>query len=116
MFADENWYSGEPTEQLGRRFEVFLNAYGLCRVDTSSLEVMFPLMKTTFLKSLPLVYYMDVTIHYAGSPEEALQMLESRFIDERVKCVNDDGWMELLFQLVKLGRASRNQETTHENF
>lgn len=56
---------------------------------------------------------MVVTIHSARSRKEALQMLESTFLNERAKRVNDDVCMELSFHLVKLRRASRNKQTTY---
>lgn len=50
LFAAECRYSAGPTEPFGRRYEVVFNACGLYGADTFYLEVIFPLMQTTFFK------------------------------------------------------------------
>lgn len=83
-------------------------------VDINDNNVMFSLMETTFLRGPALVYFMDEVMFEAKNPDEAIHLLEKHYLDDRDKMINDDVWMKLTFENIKLSRASRNLEVTHE--
>jgi len=49
------------------------------------------------------------------SPEDAIQLLECHFLDDRAKRVNDEVWLELTFKFVKSKRIMLNKEVSHES-
>lgn len=59
-------------------------------MDIGYTDVMFPLLQTIFLRGPALVYFMDVVINVAKSPEEGMNMLEDSFLDDVAKRVSDD--------------------------
>lgn len=65
-------------------------------------------------KGPALVYFTDVVIIKSKNRDEALRMLEDRFLDDRAKRVNDDVYPGLSFALFKLKIVSRKDEVTHE--
>lgn len=75
---------------------------------------MFLLLQTAFLKGPALVSFTNVIIRRVIGPDDALQLLEAHFSDDCAKQVNDDVWLELSFDLIKLKRALRNEKVTHE--
>lgn len=47
--------------------------------------------------------------------DDALQLLEDQLLHNCAKRVNDDVWLELSFDLIKVGRVSNSDEVTHKN-
>lgn len=75
---------------FSKRLRIIWSRFGVTKSDVSANS-------NAFFKGKALVYFMYVTIHNSRSPEEALQVLESHFSDERANRFNDDIWMELSF-------------------
>lgn len=57
---------------------------------------------------------MNEAIIETQTPEETIQRRESYFLDNRAKTINDDIWMGVSSERVKMSRASRNAEVNHE--
>ncbi len=47
--------------------------------------------------------------------DETIQLLECRFLDHRAKKVNDEVWLELMFNFVRKKRMMLNKEVSHES-
>lgn len=75
---------------------------------------MFPLRQLTFLKGPALLHFIDVLLNKAASPNHAVRLLESHFLDDRAKRINNGIWMELSFDSVKSVECSQSQEVTYE--
>lgn len=75
---------------------------------------MFPMMHTVFPRGPTSIYFMDMVISGSVTRERALQVRESHFLDDVVKRVNDDVWMELSFDLVKSSQAAGNLKVTYK--
>jgi len=77
--------------------------------------MMFRLLQTTLICGKALVYFMDTTKLVAMSPEDAIQLLECHFLEDRAKRVNDEAGFELTFNFVKSKRIMLNTEVSHES-
>lgn len=93
LFLVELEYFGGRTEPVRWRYEIFLNAYHLCGVKTSDTGVMILLIQSTFLKGPSLLYFMDIVTNKGATSEDAIKMLEARFLIDRAKRINDDIWI-----------------------
>lgn len=45
--------------------------------------------------------------------DDALQFSADHLCDDRAKCVNDDIWLELSFELINLKQVWQNKDDTH---
>ncbi len=76
--------------------------------------MMFRLLQATFLSGPALVYFIDTAKLAAISPNEAIQLLESRFLDGQAERVNDEVWLELTFSFVRNKWMMLEKEVSHE--
>lgn len=113
LFPRDQKYSGGPMEPLHRRFGSFKDACSLSNIDMHDTNMVFPLLKTTFLKGPALIYFTDVAEGRARSVEEAVEMLEKQFLNVRTRRVNDSEWHELTFEYVKSKRSFEEKSVTH---
>lgn len=89
LYPSELMYSGRPIKPIRRPYEIFLNACRPCGVNRSDAKVMFPLIQTTFLKRQALWHFMNTVLYDAACLEDATNMLETYFLDDRAKRVNN---------------------------
>ncbi len=100
IFGRELRYSGGPKEPLRRRFDLFKDACDLSGVDTADTALMMKIIPTTFLSGQATIYFTDVIKQSAKSTNEAINMLEQNFLDQRAKRVNDEIWHDLPFDFI----------------
>lgn len=113
LFAREMKYSGGPMEPLQRRYGSFKDACRLSDIDIHDTSVVFPLLKTTFLRGAAHIYFTDVVESQARSVSEAIELLEKQFLNIRTRRVNDSQWHELSFKFVKSKREFDGKSTSY---
>lgn len=74
-------------------------------MNRSDGRVMFPLIRTAFLRAQDLLHFVYTVLYEVACPADAINMLETYFFDDRAMRVNDEIRMDLTFNLVKMGSS-----------
>ena len=115
LFDKSKKYSGEPHENLRRRFQHFRNACELANINTSDDGMMLRLMSVLFVTGQAAVFFDKAVLARESTAEDAISALESQFLDKRARRVNDAVWSELTFEFLRKKREVDNQSTRYQD-
>ena len=109
-------YEGKPSENIRRKFDLFLTACRISGLDTTDHGQMLDVMSLNWLCGAAQRYFSKHLKHVI-SIDEAISSLESHFLHVRARRVNEEKWNSLTYSLVRakqLGGHMSDTTRTHE--
>lgn len=85
----------------------------MCNVSRDD-SILLKLLQSHFLKGEALNHYQDCIGNVVLCAEEAIDLLESHYLNHRAKRVNDEVWDCLTYEFVRRQRSARGHSTEHE--
>lgn len=102
LFLKNSKCSDKARKESKWPFQIFLRACSLCDVCTDSKEVTFSLLETTFSISQAILYFNKKVGKNTNDQKESTQFLELHFLENWVKCLNDNVLLKLSSKLAAL--------------
>ena len=90
LLSSDLRYGGVSRKPIRRRWNSFVAACTLLKVDVEDTRTMFPLIQTTFLRGPALVYFMEVVKKVTSTTSSAIDIVELQFLGDRAKRVNEE--------------------------
>lgn len=108
-------YEGKPTENIQRKYQLFLTACRLSGIDANEDDQILDLMYPAWLKGAARAYFAD-RLQSVECATEAVKCLEDHFLHVRVRGVNEERWNSLSYELARRRQAAdRTTDRTHSH-
>ncbi len=111
-------YEGKPSENLRKKYELFLSICRLNGVTMEQQEIILEVMYVFWLNGAARTYFGEHLKHVT-TVEEAICALENHFLSLRVRRINEEKWNSLSFSLMRkisnLMKRTADRASTYES-